>query len=56
MARIAAKIDAGAKQIGSVIPFADLLIGASALHLGYGIGTRNLRHFQMIPGLKIFPL
>jgi tRNA(fMet)-specific endonuclease VapC len=56
IARIAAKIDAGARQSGSVIPFSDLLIGATAIHLGYAIGTRNLRHFQMIPGLKIIPL
>jgi tRNA(fMet)-specific endonuclease VapC len=31
MARIAAKVDADARSIGKVIPFADLLIGATAL-------------------------
>jgi predicted nucleic acid-binding protein len=49
MAQIAAKVDADARKIGKVIPFADLLIGATALHHGYAVGTRNLRHFQMIP-------
>ena len=56
MARIAAKIDAEARQARRVIPFADLLIGATAIHFGYGVGTRNLRHFQMIPNLAIVPL
>ena len=53
MAQIAAKVDADARQVGRVIPFADLLIGATALHHGYSVGTRNLRHFQMIPGLTV---
>src|SRR5437764_1157041 len=44
MAQAAAKIDAEAKRIGLVIPFADLLIGSTALHFGYAVGTRNLRH------------
>ncbi|MBI3208793.1 MAG: PIN domain-containing protein [Candidatus Solibacter usitatus] len=56
MAQLAAKIDAGARQHGCTIPFADLLIGATALHFGYGVGTRNLRHFQMVPNLRITQL
>jgi predicted nucleic acid-binding protein len=31
----------------------DLLIGACALERGYAIATRNQRHFQKIPGLKL---
>ena len=53
MAQLAAKVDSDARQIGRTIPFADLLIGATALHFGYAIGTRNLRHFQLIPNLVI---
>ncbi len=53
MGRLAAKIDADAKRTGSVIPFEDLLIGVTALHFGYGVATRNLRHFRMIPGLNV---
>jgi predicted nucleic acid-binding protein len=56
MAQITAKIDAEAQQLGRTIPFADLLIGAAALHFGYAVGTRNLRHFPMIPNLAIVPL
>ena len=53
MAQLAAKVDAEARRSGQTIPFADLLIGATALHFGYSVGTRNLRHFQMIPNLAI---
>ncbi len=56
MAQIAAKVDAEARKNGKVIPFSDLLIGATALHYGYALGTRNLRHFQMIPNLAVRPL
>lgn len=38
------------------IPLSDLLIGASALELGYGVGTANIRHFQLIPGLNLIQL
>ena len=53
MAQAAAKIDAEARQLGRTIPFADLLIGATALHFGYAVGTRNVRHFQMVPNLAV---
>jgi len=56
MAQLAAKIDAEARQTGSTITFADLLIGATAVHFGYAIGTRNLRHFRMIPKLTVIQL
>jgi predicted nucleic acid-binding protein len=38
---------------GIRIAFPDLLIGVSALDLGYAVGTSNLRHFQRIPGLVV---
>lgn len=53
MAQLAAKIDVEARRAGQTIPFADLLIGTTALHFGYAVGTRNLRHFQMIPNLAV---
>ena len=56
MAQLAAKIDAEARRTGQTIPFADLLIGTTALHFGYAVGTRNLRHFQMIPNLAVVQL
>jgi len=56
MAQLAAKIDAEARKLGRTIPFADLLIGVTALHFGYAVGTRNLRHFQMIPSLAVIQI
>ncbi|MGD1097669.1 MAG: PIN domain-containing protein [Bryobacteraceae bacterium] len=56
MAQAAAKIDAEGKHSGRVIPFPDLLIGATALDFDYAIGTRNQRHFRMIPGLNVIEL
>jgi len=51
-----AEIDAGMKKSGLVIATADLLIGVTALHYGYALGTRNVRHFRIIPGLQVLPL
>ena len=56
MGVLAAKIDAEMKKEGLVIATADLLIGITALHYGYAVGTRNVRHFNMIPGLRIISL
>jgi tRNA(fMet)-specific endonuclease VapC len=56
MAQLAARIDAESRKGGLVIPFADLQIGVTALHLGYEIGTSNVRHFEMIPDLKVAKL
>ena len=56
MAQIAAKLDAEARKTGCVIPLADLLIGATALQFGYGVCTRNLRHFRMISNLAVLQI
>jgi predicted nucleic acid-binding protein len=56
MGVLAASVDAGMKKRGVVIATADLLIGVTALFYDYAIGTRNVRHFQMIPGLKVVSL
>lgn len=56
MGVLAAKIDADMRKAGLVIATADLLIGVTALHHGYSIGTRNTRHFGMIPGLNVLSL
>ena len=41
------------KGEGYYIPFADLLIGATALSLNFAVLTVNLRHFRLIPGLSV---
>lgn len=56
MGVLAAKIDAEMKKSGRTIATADLLIGVTALYYGYAIGTRNVRHFRMIPGLQVISL
>ncbi|MBL8296091.1 MAG: PIN domain-containing protein [Bryobacterales bacterium] len=56
MGVLPAKIDADMKKTGLVIAAADLLIGVTALHYGYAVGTRNVRHFKMIPGPQVITL
>jgi predicted nucleic acid-binding protein len=53
LARKAGRIDAEQQERGMRIAFQDLLIGVSAVAIGYGVLTSNLRHFQMIPGLVV---
>ncbi len=55
-AEIVARIGGEQPAIGVTLPLADLIIGSSALELGYAVGTRNLRDFGRIPGLRIVPL
>src|SRR6266478_2138043 len=55
-AMLAGKLDGEQQSRGVVIPFGDLLIGATALSLGYSVLTENLRHFQKIPGLSVIQL
>jgi predicted nucleic acid-binding protein len=52
----AGQIDGQSQTKGVRIPLSDLLIGASALELGYSVGTANIRHFQLIPGLNVIAL
>ncbi len=50
---LAGKLDGEQRAKGVIIPFPDLLIGATALSLGFTILTANPRHFQLIPGLSV---
>ena len=52
-ALLAGKIDGELQGRGVVIPFGDLLIGATALWLGFKVLTGNLRDFQRIPDLSV---
>ena len=56
VARLAGRIHGEQMSRGINIPFPDLLIGSTALHLGFDVVTLNLRHFEMIPGLKVLSL
>jgi predicted nucleic acid-binding protein len=55
VALLAGRIDAEETMRGNIIPYIDLLIGATALHHGYSVLTTTLRHFRLIPGLEVIP-
>lgn len=44
------------REIGKHIGPQDYIIAASALEIGGTVVTLNTKHFQKIPGLKIYPL
>ena len=56
IARLAGRIEGQQEAKGIQLAFEDLLIGATALHLGYSIATLNLRDFQRVPGLSVVQL
>jgi len=53
VARIVGRIDAEARRKGTTLPMADLWIGATALDLGFAVATANVRHFRLVPRLKV---
>jgi predicted nucleic acid-binding protein len=55
-AMLAGQIDGEQTAKGVIIPFVDLLIGATALSLGFTLLTVNLRHFKLIPGLNVISI
>ncbi len=55
-AMLAGKIEGEQQSQGVVIPFGDLLVGATAVSLGFSMLTANLRDFQEIPGLTVVQL
>ena len=53
IARLAGRIEGQQEAIGVQFAFEDLLIGTTALHLGYEVAKLNLRDFKRIPGSVI---
>jgi predicted nucleic acid-binding protein len=49
----AGQIDGESTARGVTLPLSDLLIGVTALELGYRFATGNVRHFQGIPGVSV---
>jgi predicted nucleic acid-binding protein len=56
IALLAGQIDGESTAKGISLPLSDLLIGVTALHLGFSVATGNARHFLAIPGLKVITL
>lgn len=55
-ARIHASLWADLASKGTVVGSHDLLIGATAMALGYRVATRDRRSFGRIPGLEVVVL
>ncbi|MBV9406024.1 MAG: PIN domain-containing protein [Acidobacteriaceae bacterium] len=53
IARRAGRIEGERAAQGIAVPFEDLLIAATALHLGFAVATSNVRHFKVIAGLAV---
>jgi tRNA(fMet)-specific endonuclease VapC len=56
IARIIGHIDAVTRSAGKTIPTADLIVGATAMDLGFSVATANERHYRLIPGLRVLML
>lgn len=54
IARDFGRLRGALRQQGLLLPAPDLLIGATALAYDLTLVTRNLRHFQRVPGLRIY--
>jgi predicted nucleic acid-binding protein len=53
IAQLAGRIEGEQAALGNIIATEDLLIGATALHLGFDVASLNAKHFQRIPGLRV---
>ena len=53
IAQLAGRIEGEQAAKGVTIDFEDLVIGTTALHLGFDVATINVRHFQSIPDLNV---
>jgi predicted nucleic acid-binding protein len=56
IAQLAGRIEGEQAAKGISIAIEDLIIGATALHLGFDVATLNVKHFSLIPGLKTVTL
>jgi predicted nucleic acid-binding protein len=56
IAQLAGRIGGEQAAKGVSIAVEDLLIGATALHLGFDEATLNVKRFRVIPGLKTVTL
>ncbi len=52
----AGQLDGQNQARGVRVPLPDLLVGVTALELGYSVGTSNLRHFRQVAGLSVIQL
>ncbi|MGA2164625.1 MAG: PIN domain-containing protein [Solirubrobacteraceae bacterium] len=55
-ARAHARLWAGLATSGADVGAHDRLVAATAMSVGWRVGTANIRHFNRIPGLDLTPL
>ena len=53
IAALSGRIEGEQAAQGIAIAFPDLIIGSTALHLGYSVLTSNTKHFSLIPNLQV---
>ena len=53
VARVHAMLAADLRSRGKAVGAHDLLIAATAVYLGFAVGTRDRRSFPRIPGLEV---
>jgi tRNA(fMet)-specific endonuclease VapC len=53
VARVHAEIWAQLVERGEIVGAHDLWIAATAIAHGFGVATRNISHFERIPGLRV---
>lgn len=56
IAQLSGRIEGEQAKRGISIAIEDLVIGATALYIGFDVATLNVKHFQAIPGLKVVTL
>ncbi len=56
IAQLAGRIEGEQAARGISIAVEDLIIGATALYIGFDVATLNVKHFQAIPGLNVIAL
>jgi tRNA(fMet)-specific endonuclease VapC len=53
VARVHARLWAGLASSGAEVGAHDRLVAATAMSVGWRVGTGNIRHFDRIPGLEV---
>jgi tRNA(fMet)-specific endonuclease VapC len=53
VARVHARLWAGLASSGAEVGAHDRLVAATAVSVGWRVGTGNIRHFDRIPGLEV---
>ena len=56
VARIAGQLQGELASRSVAVALPDLLITGTALRLNFAVGTSNLRHFRVVPGLRVIEI